>query len=50
MALGLFTYLVHGLLNNFLDTDKASALFWGFLAAFVAVDMRMKGKDKLTTP
>ena len=30
--LGLMTYFVHGVLNNYLDTDKASALFWGFLA------------------
>ena len=28
--LGLMTYFVHGVLNNYLDTDKASALFWGF--------------------
>ncbi len=33
LILGLITYLVHGTLNNFLDTDKASALFWGFTAA-----------------
>jgi len=26
-------------LNNFLDTDKASALFWGFTAAIVALDV-----------
>lgn len=30
--LGLMTYFVHGVLNNYLDTDKASALFWGFFA------------------
>jgi putative inorganic carbon (hco3(-)) transporter len=39
MILGLITYLVHGSLNNFLDTDKASALFWGFIAAFVSLDI-----------
>jgi O-antigen ligase len=39
MILGLITYLVHGALNNFLDTDKASALFWGFIAAFVSLDI-----------
>ncbi|MBN1597472.1 MAG: O-antigen ligase family protein [Bacteroidales bacterium] len=37
--LGLITYLVHGTLNNFLDTDKASALFWGFIAIFVSLDI-----------
>lgn len=38
LFLGLITYLIHGLLNNFLDTDKASAPFWGFVAALVAID------------
>lgn len=39
MILGLLTYLIHGILNNFLETDKASALFWGFIAAFVSLDV-----------
>ena len=39
MFLGLVTYLIHGILNNFLDTDKASAPFWGFIAAIVALDV-----------
>ena len=30
--LGLITYYIHGLLNNFLDTDKLSALFWSYIA------------------
>lgn len=34
--LGLMTYFVHGVLNNYLDTDKASALFWGFFALLLA--------------
>lgn len=37
LFLGLITYLIHGFLNNFLDTDKASAPFWGFIAAIVAL-------------
>jgi len=37
--LALITYLVHGSLNNFLDTDKASALFWGIIAVFVSLDI-----------
>ncbi len=37
--LGLATYLSHGLLNNFLDTDKASVPFWGFVAMIVALDV-----------
>jgi O-antigen ligase len=34
--LGLITYMTHGVLNNFLDMDKASAPFWGFAALIVA--------------
>ena len=37
--LGLFTYVVHGMLNNYLDTDKASVPFWGFIALIVALDI-----------
>ncbi|NOZ46080.1 MAG: O-antigen ligase family protein [Chlorobi bacterium] len=37
--LGLITYYTHGFLNNFLDTDKASAPFWGFTAMIVALDV-----------
>lgn len=37
--LGLFTYVVHGFLNNYLDTDKASVPFWGFIALIVAIDI-----------
>lgn len=37
--LGLVTYYIHGTLNNFLDTDKASVPFWGFLAILVALDI-----------
>lgn len=43
--LGLSTYYVHGVLNNFLDTDKASALFWGFTAIIVAIDLRHRDSD-----
>ncbi len=37
--LGLFTYYLHGFLNNFLDTDKASAPYWGFTALLVVMDL-----------
>ena len=39
LLLGLITYYFHGFLNNFLDTDKASAPFWGFTAIIVALDV-----------
>jgi O-antigen ligase len=38
ITLGLISYYVHGTMNNFLDTDKASVPFWGFLAILVALD------------
>lgn len=48
LILGLITYLIHGMLNNFLDTDKASALFWGFIAVFVSMDIYyLKGDQRL---
>lgn len=37
--LGLMTYFIHGVLNNYLDTDKASIPFWGFIAMLVAIDL-----------
>ena len=37
--LGLITYYIHGVLNNFLDTDKLSVPFWGFTAIIVAIDI-----------
>jgi len=48
LVLGLITYYLHGLLNNFLDTDKASVLFWGFTAAIVAINVyhRESGTEK----
>ena len=39
LILGFVTYLFHGLLNNFLDTDKVSSLYWGFIAVFVSLDL-----------
>ena len=40
ILLGLVTYIIHGSLNNFLDTDKASVPFWAFVAVLVAMDCR----------
>jgi hypothetical protein len=39
VLVGLVSYYLHGLLNNFLDTDKVSALFWGYTAMLVAMDV-----------
>lgn len=46
ILIGLITYYVHGVLNNFLDTDKASALFWGFTAMLVAMDVFHKEREE----
>ena len=42
LLLGLITYYLHGAMNNFLDTDKASVVFWGFTAMLVAMDLRTR--------
>lgn len=39
LVLGLITYWVHGMLNNFLDTEKAAVPFWGFIGALVALEL-----------
>lgn len=46
--LGVTTYLTHGFLNNFLDTDKASVPFWGCLAIVVALDLYGKKVQNIT--
>lgn len=45
--LGLVTYFIHGAMNNFLDTDKASVPFWGFAAILVAADLWYEEKEKV---
>ncbi|MGC9330527.1 MAG: O-antigen ligase family protein [Bacteroidales bacterium] len=47
--IGLMTYFIHGFLNNFLDTDKASAPFWGFIAVIVAIDLYHTNEDDSQT-
>jgi len=44
--IGLITYYIHGTLNNFLDTDKASVPFWGFTAIIVALDLYHKNNKE----
>lgn len=38
-TLGLVTYFFHGLVNDFLNTDKLSVPVWGFMAILVALDV-----------
>lgn len=47
--LGWCTYLIHGVLNNYLDLDKANVPFWGFLAILVAIEVYHKDKSEETT-
>ncbi len=42
--LGLTTYLIHGMLNNFLDIDKVNAIFWAFIALITAGDIYAEKK------
>ncbi|HUW92382.1 MAG TPA: O-antigen ligase family protein [Bacteroidales bacterium] len=37
---GLMTYMIHGTMNSFLDSDKIAALWWGFIAMIVAMDVK----------
>jgi len=43
--LGLCTYYTHGVMNNFLDTDKASVPFWAFTAIILVLDVYYKNKS-----
>ena len=42
-TLSLLTYYVHGVFNDFLDTDKLSVPFWAFTAVIVALDIKERG-------
>ena len=48
LMLALITYFLHGTMNNFLDTDKASVPVWGFMAAIVALDIYEKKPEEIT--
>ncbi len=46
LLLGMVTYFTHGILNNYLDTDKASIPIWGFMAIIVSLDLFYSKKKK----
>lgn len=46
LMLGLVTYFTHGILNNYLDTDKASVPVWGFIAIIVTIDIYFSPSSK----
>ena len=37
IIVSLATYFAHGILNNYLDTDKASILVWGLMSLFICI-------------
>ena len=46
LLLGLITYFAHGILNNYLDTDKATVPVWGFTAIIVMLDLKYPKNGK----
>ncbi|NOQ74929.1 MAG: hypothetical protein GQ574_23140 [Crocinitomix sp.] len=46
LLLGLITYFAHGILNNYLDTDKATVPVWGFTAIIVMLDLKYPKKGR----
>ncbi|MBD3749084.1 MAG: O-antigen ligase family protein [Sphingobacteriales bacterium] len=42
ILLGLMTYFFHGLMNNFIDQDKAAVIFWLMMGMTVALSIRQK--------
>lgn len=45
----LITYFAHGIMNNFLDTDKLASLFWGSIAFLVVADIYFTKRHDLPT-
>lgn len=48
MVLSLTTYFVHGILNNYLDTDKASIPIWFMCAVFIVLRFKLDEKQSTT--
>lgn len=47
MIMSLVTYFVHGILNNYLDTDKAAVPIWTFCAIFIVLEAQLENKEKV---
>lgn len=45
VLIGWITYMVHGIMNNFLDMDKVALLFWGYLAYILALEYHHYSKS-----
>jgi len=46
MIMSLTTYFVHGVLNNYLDTDKAAVPIWTMCAIFIALEAHLNSKKE----
>ena len=49
IILALTTYFSHGVLNNYLDTDKAAIPVWGLISIFITVTTILNRNTKKTT-
>ena len=47
-TLAIVSYFVHGILNNFLDTDKLAVPIWSCLAIIAAIDTYHAEKENFT--
>lgn len=47
MVLALVTYFFHGILNNYLDTDKAAMPIWAICAIFITLNHQNRQRKKL---
>jgi O-antigen ligase len=48
-SLALISYYLHGIMNNFLDTDKLSLPFWACVAVIVVIDLINKKETQALT-
>lgn len=48
LTISLITYYIHGIMNNFLETDKLAIPFWAMTAMIVALDTYSE-KENITT-
>ena len=49
IILALTTYFSHGVLNNYLDTDKAAIPVWGLISIFITITTILNRNTKKTT-
>ena len=42
MVISLVSYYTHGVFNNFLDTDKLSAIVWAAMAVITVCDVKRR--------